>query len=275
MLVSVPAAGQSVALQGPARNFGYAVGDVIVTEATITTQQDDKPDLRSLPVPGPLNASIELRRVDVLESDARKTVLRMEYQNFVAPEQVTQAELPGYDIRFSTAVAHVPAWPFHVSPLRVAQRSIEDAAALHGNLPIRPISARPAATRLLVSACLAAMAGLALAGMQGWLPGIGRKKRPFATAAHRIGKLKPPQTEAALREMLHAFDSMAGHHLFREDIDDVLARHSSFTGLRAEITGFFDTAQKALFAPGRTLHDDDFTGIARLAKALRRAERRW
>jgi hypothetical protein len=275
MMFSVPAAGQSVALKGPERDFGYTVGDVIVTEATITTLQDDKPDLRSLPVPGPLNSSIELRRADVLQSDAHQTVLRMEYQNFAAPEQVMQAELPGYDIRFSTGVAHVPAWPFHVSPLRVAQRTIDDAAALHGNLPILPLCTRPASIGLLISACIAAMAGCVFAGMQGWLPGIGRKTRPFAAAARRIGKLKPPQAEAALREMLHAFDATAGRHLFGADIDDVLVQHASLADLRAEITGFFDLAQKALFAPTPSLHDDDFAGIARLANALRRAERRW
>ena len=271
MTASLPAAGQSVALRGPPRDFGYFVGDVIVIEATISSQ----PDMRSLPVPGPLNASIELRRIDVLESSAQKTVLRLEYQNFFAPEQVMQAELPGYDIRLAHGVAHVPAWPFHVSPLRVAQRSVEDAAALHGNLPIQPLPVEPALIRVLVSASIAAIAGLLFAGTQGWLPGIARPTRPFATAARRIGKLKEPQTEAALRELLCAFDTMDGRHVFREDVDDVLKRHDRFINLRSEIRYFFDVAQAAFFAPSRPSRHEDFNGIVKLAKALRRAERRW
>jgi len=275
MTASVPAAAQSVALEGPQRDFGYVVGDVIGTTVTITSQKDSRLDTRSLPVPGPLNALIELRRIDVLASDARKTVLRLEYQNFAAPDQVMQAELPGYDLRFAAGVAHVPAWPFHVSPLRIAQRAVQDPAALHGNLPVPPLPVQPAVTRMLLSAAIAAIAGFVFAGMQGWLPGLGRRSRPFAIAARRIGRLAPAQAEAALREMLHAFDVMAGRHLFREDIESLLAHHAIFSGLRTEIIRLFDLAQKTLFAPAPSLREDDFAGIARLAKALRRAERRW
>jgi len=226
-------------------------------------------------VPGPLNAAIELRRIDVLENDADKTVLRLEYQNFFAPEQVMQAELPGYDIRLAHGVAHVPAWPFHVSPLRVAQRSVEDAAALRGNLPIEPLPVQPALIKMLVSAGIAAMTGIVFAGTQGWLPGIARPARPFATAARRIGKLREQETEIALRELLCAFDTMDGRHVFRADVDNVLMRHARFADLRSEIERFFEMAQHAFFAPPAPLRHEDFTGIVKLAKALRRAERRW
>ncbi len=275
MTASLPAAAQSVALKGPQRDFGYVVGDVIVTEATITTGQANELDTRSLPVPGPLNAFIELRHVDLSSNGRGKTVLRMEYQNFAAPEQVMQSELPGYDIRFTTGVAHVPAWPFHVSPLRVAQRTAEDAAALHGNLPVAPLSTRPVLMRLLISAGIAASAAIAFAGMQGWLPGVGTKMRPFAAAARRISKLKSSETETALRELLHAFDTTEGRHVFSDDVDDVLSRRSHFAGLHAEITHLFDLVQKSFFAPSPESRHEDFAGIVKLAKALRRAERRW
>jgi mxaA protein len=271
MTASLPAAAQSVALRGPPRDFGYFVGDVIVTEVTISSQ----PDMRYLPIPGPINASIELRRIDVLESDPHKTVLRLEYQSFFAPEQVMQTELPGYDIRLAHGVAHVPAWPFHVSPLRVAQRSGADAAALHGNLPIQPLPEQAVFIWLLISASIAAMAGFLFAGTQGWLPGIGRPTKPFAAAARRVAKLRAPETEAALRELQRAFDTMDGRHVFHEDVDDVLKRHGAFADLRSEILHFFDVAQNAFFAPAMPLRHEEFHGIVKLAKALRRAERRW
>ncbi len=280
MTVSVPAAGQTVALEGPRRDFGYFVGDVIVTEAVVTTHEDIAVDRRTLPVPGPLNASIELRRVGLDErvsKGTRKTILRMEYQSFLAPEQVMQAELPAYDLRFGSTVAHVPAWPFHVSPLRVAKRSVDDLADLRGNLAVPPVPETPDLAGLLTCAGLAAGSAAVFAGLQGWLPGLGRRSRPFATAARRIARLAPPETETALRALLHAFDATDGRHVFAEDLDAFVLRHTAFSDLRCQIAQFFDLSRRFFFAAsdGATPSQQDFADIATLAKALRRAERRW
>ncbi len=280
MAFSVPAWGQSVALHVPGRDFGYFVGDVIVTEAVVTTREDDRVDRRSLPVPGPLTASIDLLRVDMRETlshNTRKTVLRMEYQSFFAPEQVASAELPAYDLRFTSSVAHVPAWQFHVSPLRVAQRSIDALADLHGDLAIAPVPDKPALVGLLVSAAFTLLAAAAFAGTQGWLPHLRRNRQPFAAAAHRIARLGPAATDNAMQELLHAFDATDGRHVFAGDLDAFFLRNAAFADLRAQITQFFDGAKRHFFAPphAATGHDTDFAEILSLAKALRRAERRW
>jgi mxaA protein len=276
----VPAHAQTVVLHGPERDFGYFVGDVIVTEAVVTSLPGARIDRLSLPVPGLLSASIELRHVDLQEvvtKNQRKTVLRLEYQSFFAPDHVMLAELPGFDLRFASKMVHVPAWAFHVSPLRVAQRSIDALADLHGNLPVAPLSGRPAGIGLLVSSGIALVAGTACAGLQGWLPGFSRSRRPFADAARHIARLAPAQMEIALRSLLQAFDATDGRHVFAEDIDAFLSRHAPFVGLREDIVRIYALARDYLFAPtsAATEADRDFAAIVVLARTLRRAERRW
>jgi mxaA protein len=272
--------GQTVALTAPTRDFGYFVGDVIVTEAVVTTPGNVTIDRQSLPVPGPLNASIELRRLDISETlvkGFRKTILRLEYQSFFAPEQVMQAELPAYDIRVASSVVHVPAWPFHVSPLRVAKRSVDDLADLRGDLAVPQIPQEQAFAGLLGSTALALASAAVFAGVQGWLPGLGRKTKPFAMAARRISRLTPPETERALRALLHAFDATDGRNVFAEDLDAFLQRHPSFGDLREKIVQFFDLSRRSFFARPQpeAEYPQDFAAIAALAKALRQAERRW
>jgi mxaA protein len=186
-----------------------------------------------------------------------------------------QTDLPGYDIHFATGVAHVPSWDFHVSPLRVAQRSTADIGDLRGNLPAPAISMRPAVLGMSISGLIAAVAGFACAGLQGWLPGISRKRPPFARAAQRIARLKQPQTEAVLRELQHAFDLTDGRHVFAEDLDGFLSRHPAFAGLGADIRSLFALIHTCFFAPGATGCHDHPARIIALAKSLRRVERSW
>jgi hypothetical protein len=55
----------------------------------------------------------------------------------------------------------------------------------------------------------------------------------------------------------------------------VLPANRIFADLDPQIRQFFELAQRMLFAPHAPGCEGDFASIVRLAKALRRAERRW
>jgi len=272
----------SVKLYAPQRDFGYLVGDTISTDAIIDLAQETLLDTRSLPVPGPLTATLELRRIAVSSSGRghnQQVTIHAEYQNFLAPEQVTATELPSYDLRFKSgtanATAHIPAWAFHVSPLRVAQRSAADMGDLRPNRMVAP-AAESASLAGLVASIVVALAGSAVfASGRGWLPSLRvGKKNPFALAAARIGKRNGKEnTEVWFTELHRAFDATAGHRILPEDVGTFISGHPRFAPLHADIAKFFNVSQQRFFARGGTAATADIN-LRRLAKSLRRLERR-
>jgi mxaA protein len=278
-----PAHAQVVSVQflTPTRDFGYFVGDVLSTDAIITVAPGTVLDMRSLPVPGPLKGGIELRRIDAqqaAEGEPPRIRIHAEYQNFVAPEQVTAAELPGFAVQFTAGPAHatarIPAFAFHVSPLRVAQRSVADAGDLRPNRAIPPLPEAGLAARFTASLILALAFFLSLASGRGWLPGPRGAKRPFALAASRIARLSADAHSAArYLEMHRAFDATAGRRVLPRDLDDFLSNHPHFADLRQDIAAFFRASESRFFAR-ETAPEPAGADIAKLAKSLRRRERR-
>ncbi len=280
----VPARAQvvSVELLTPTRNFGYFAGDVLSTDAIITVRPGTVLDMRSLPVPGPVSAGIELRRIDALstvESDLARIKIHAEYQIFVAPEQVTTAELPGFAVQLTAGSAHataqIPAWPLHVSPLRVAQRSVADIGDLRPSHGIPKLPEDNVAARLAGSLLLATAGFLVFAGGRGWLPALHGARRPFAGAVSRIARLSAAGTDsaAAFLALHRAFDDTAGRRVMPADLDGFIGEHPRFADLRADIAAFFRASENRFFArdiaSGPAVAD-----LLKLAKALRRRERR-
>ncbi len=272
----------SVQLLGPERDFGYFVGDLVSTEAIITVAPGTVLDKTSLPVPGPLAAGIELRRIDARQAVEGKTsriLIHAEYQNFMSPEQVTVTELPGFSVRLTAArahtAAHIPGWTFHVSPLRVAQRSVSDLGDLRPNRTILPLREDIVAARLAVSLILAVAGLLVFAGGRGWLPLLRGTKRPFAVAASRIARMSRAGTQggAEFLEMHRAFDATAGRRVLGRDLDDFISEHPRFADLRPDIAGFFRASERWFFARETDAAPFD-TDVPKLAKSLRRRERR-
>jgi mxaA protein len=264
----------SVSFHGPAREFGYFAGDVLVTESAIGVVPGTVLDTRTLPVPGAVNANLDLRHIEAVQN-GNSVHMRVEYQNFLAPERVMQSELPALHLGFMRggtvyAVA-LPAFAFHVSPLRVPQRTDDDKADLRGNHAIALLDERRDLVRLAVSVVVACLAGLVLAGGRGWLPGLGRPARPFAIAARRVAMVAGAEADA-LQALHHAFDATAQRHVFAADLDDFIAAQPRYNGLRREIEAFFQRSEKMLF--GRASQGAGMD-LLRFARKLRRAERSW
>jgi hypothetical protein len=271
---------RAVELLRPTRDFGYIVSDVITTDAIITAAPGTALDKQSLPVPGPLNAAIDLRSISVQETSGGSTTqirIHAEYQTFAAPERVSETELPGFTVRLTAGTAHstavIPAWPFHVSPLRTAQRSIDDSSELRKNHVIDPAPDGQYGVRLLGAAAVALAAGLALARNRGWLPGWRSKSQPFAIAERRIRSLGHSENKTAYQQLHRAFDATMGHHLFKGDLPGFFQSHPRFTLAQAEISRFFAASESHFFAPDA---DTILTqaDVFKLARSLRRLERR-
>jgi mxaA protein len=286
VIAAYPAAAQinSVELHPPARDFGFFVGDVITTEAVITVAGGTVLQRDSLPAPGPVDSAIELRSVQVTEADLpgqRQFRVQVEYQSFFAPERVMPAELPGYTIAFSNgsgkATAHIPAWTYHVSPLRVAEPISGTPPLLRSDHPMPQIPLGIARLRLISSTILVCLVGLTIAGRWGWLPSRPRPSRPFAAAWHRIRNAAASNDrETAFRALHRAFDATAGHPVLADDVDSFLVSHPRYSPLRSAIAQFFEASRQIFFARDA---EKDVAGttcrLEVLAIQLMHAERRW
>ncbi len=283
-VLAVPALAQaqlrSVQLLAPEKDFGYLVGDILKTESIIAVAPGTKLDPQSLPIPGPLNAAIELRRIDAEQTnqgETRQIRIHAEYQSFFAPERVTQTELPGFTIRLITGpkatTAKIPAFPFQVSPLRAAQQSAVDLTELRPDHAVQPLPEKNLLWRLLASMLLALAAALALANTRGWIPGLRGRDRPFAIAARHIQRQTGESSAETFKQMHRAFDATAGQKLFPTDLPDFIRSHPRFTPAQAQIESFFAASQNRFFARNGNM-EKPAPNLLKLAKTLRRLERR-
>ena len=277
-----PAQVRQVVLVPPSRAFGYLVGDVVELRVAITADADTLLDRLSLPVAGPVSDALELRDVSVFdraEGDHHIVELRVSYQIFLAAEQVLPGSVPGYDLRFShggqVMSARVPEWSFYVSPLQLARRSADPSFDLRGNHAVPLLDEEPATIRMVASASLMVLAFLAWAGFRGWLPGFRREgEKPFASAVARIAA-SGEDTEAAYRALHGAFDATARRHVFFDGLDDFFRASPRFMELRSDILAFFNRSSVFFFTPGGMRDAGGFADLRRLAKNLRRVERKW
>lgn len=263
---------RSVVLQKPARDFGYFVGDLLSATSVITTGPDTVLDSRSLPPPGPVSASIDIRSADFSTTaipGGQRVEIRVTYQNFFSPEQVLAAGVPGYTMAFDQhgkrLSAAVPGFGFAVSPFRHDVQPVIDKAALRPDHPALLVDTTQP-ERALVAGGAIAILSLALLGALSWRP---RRHGPFAQAAGRLHA--GGASHDSLLTLHRAFDATAGTRLLADDLDSFLATHSHFSPLRTEIEGFFATSRDAFFGGGGS---PNLCGLAPLCRALAQAERR-
>jgi mxaA protein len=279
--VAIPAAAQirSVALQPPDRSFGLLAGDTFSAVAIIEAGPDTHIDQGSLPPPGPLAASLDVRSTTVTRTRTRtgqRYAIRITYQTFLAPEQVMETAVPGYSVGFTDhgarSTASVPGFGISVTTFRHDVAPMLDQAAMRpDHAPILADPAQPA-WRLLAGV-IAALLGIAgLLTSRGWIK-FSARDRPFATAARHIARL-PPQASSgrdALQSLHRAFDITAGRRVLADDLDTFLIEHPRFLPLRREIAAFFAVSRATFFggapcAVAPSLHQ--------LLRGLARAERR-
>ena len=271
-----PAAGQivSVTLQPPARDFGVFVGDLLTSTAIVQVLPGTTLDPRSLPQEGPVSPIVDVRHVAVGGSPQRIEV-RVTYQSFYTPEQVSGAEVPGYALAFSAGgqrlQARVPGFGFTASVFRHDLQPALDPAVLRPDHA--PVQARAPGAAWELAAGLVAMACGLLALT--WPLGFAGGHAPFRKAAKEMARLgRKPGGDAGREAMLvlhRAFDTTAGRRVFADDLDDFVSRHQHFLPIRERIAAFFDTSRAVFF--GTAAEAPDVAACRRLCHDLSRAER--
>ncbi len=267
---------QTVQLNAPQKDSGYLVGDIIHTETIITVTGNSRLDALSLPVPGAVNASLDLLAIRVSETHlAGKTQFRIasDYQNFLATDQVTESEIPGYAVKLGMGQVRVPAWVFHVSPLRTVQGTSVTLPELKPDHGLAPLPTGPAAADLFAALGCAAVAAAAFAALRFRPAGFGRKL-PFEQAWRDIKRLRRAKApiETGFKSLHRAYTETAGQQIFAADLPGFTAVHRHFAKLARESENFFAASHAQFFARS-TAGGWSWDKLAALAKALRRAER--
>ena len=270
----------NVNAMAPSRDFGILLGDILHRRVVVTVAQGTSLDDRTLPPVGPAGPSLDVRDLAISQTSAgnRNTfTIDVTYQTFVAPDQVTRTDAPGFTIGFSDGhqrfTAAVPGFAYAVSPFRHDLQPVIDPDAM------RPdhVRARPDLSGLkqwLVGSLTIVIASACLLAADRYRVIAGGGARPFARAANgiarRVGHPDAASVQGDVRALHRAFDATAGHRVLAGDLGGFFTRNPGFAALRAEIDTFF-AASHAIFFTGQIPPD---LNLKLFARALARAESR-
>lgn len=263
-----------------ARPFGYFVGDLIRARVEITGPAGAVLAASSLPRPGPLNVSLDLKDV-VVHTTAigvdRRWDIDLVYQNFYVALDARNIEIPAFDLRFGNETITVPAWSVGVAPLR----EIAPAKKERPEDDLRPdapmVYAEETRPKRLAFA-FAAFTLLALAAVardRAWPPFQKRRARIFNALARELAAQARGDVSAlprAMQSVHRAIDLANGGSLLGEDVAAFLARRPEFASLKPSFDRFFSASRNAFFSEGA----GDGYGFGELldfARALARQER--
>lgn len=271
------------------RSFGYFVGDLVTARIDVLAEDGFRLQTASLPRPGPLTTSLDLRDVQIADApagNARLWRITLTYQTFYVPLDVREIDIPRVSIRFASGAeqrtVEAPAWKVSMSPLREVLPPKRENATDY----MRPdgVVARideAAATRSSAIFALSTIAALVLlARDRAWPPFHARPTRSFALAARRIARLARRGANAqarldALLTLHRAIDRTAGRRVFAEDLSEFLSPRPEFDPLRPALEQFFSTSRIVFFgtANGRR-QEIELPQILSLARELAACERR-
>jgi mxaA protein len=278
-------AGEIVVSVRSARPFGYFVGDLIYAHVDVSAPAGKELSAASLPRPGPLSTSLDLKDIAVEETkegDRRLWRIDLVYQNFYVALDARNIEIPGFDLRIGDEAVSVSAWTVGVAPLREISPAQQELAVDY----LRPDGvaslvdeARPKALALAL-ASLAILSMVAVARDRGWPPFHRRPARVFNALARDLARQAHVSRDAAafnlaLRSVHRAIDAANGASLLAEDLPSFLARRPEFAPLRSSFDRFFAISSSRFFGDRAEADaEDDFSELLRFAQALSRAERR-
>jgi len=273
----------SVQVDDP-RAFGHQVGDVLTRRIVVDVPRRLKLDEASLPAPGRVGQSFELRAVEHRERPSwggRHHVLLLRYQVFRAVDQPRVLDLPAFVLRFD-GQPRAEEWRIDFAPVGVAPIAPTEPNPRQGLGMLRPdappffIDTRGERLRLAAYATVAAGLLVYLSYVVwgwGWWQ---RRQRPFSQALRRVQALHgQPDAEAhrsAWRVAHAALDASAGQVLDASGVDGFVAKFPSYAPLGDDLRWFFGRSH-AMFFAGAATSDDDLRRLVALCRHGRAIER--
>lgn len=269
-----------------ARPFGYFVGDLIHARVDVSGPENAALSRPSLPKPGPLSGSLDLRDValrETVENGARLWRLDLIYQNFYVALDAREIEIPGFELSISTAagaeIVKVPAWRIGVSPLReITPRKQEEATDYMRPDGSAPFVDEATPRNLAFGGCVAALLVFALVARdRAWPPFQRRRGRVFSALANdisnRLAGSDDRELDAAIQSVHRALDTTNGATLLSSDLPEFLRRRPEFLPLRTDFELFFAASKRRFFGGGES--SDGFRGeqLAQFVTGLAKRER--
>ncbi|WP_026222695.1 hypothetical protein [Methylocystis rosea] len=286
LAATLPACAQETTVRiHSARPFGYFVGDLIHARIDVSAPADAVLSRASLPSPGPLSGSLDLRDIklsETSENGARLWRLDLTYQNFYVALDARDIEVPGFELSISTAIGAqavaVPAWRIGVSPLReVAPQKQEQATDY-----LRPDGSsafvdEATLRNLAFGAGAGALLALALVARdRAWPPFQQRQARVFSALAREISRRRgagDAHFAASIQSVHRALDRANGAILLSGDLPEFLRRRPEFEPLQVDFERFFETSKQLFFGGESSKDDYAAEQLAQFVSRLARQER--
>jgi mxaA protein len=247
------------------RTFGYVVGDEIRREMLLTLNSGYVLDEKSLPEAGRLDRWLEVAAPEIrseADGDATRYRIVLTYQIFNAPLALETVTVPQQDIRIltddqaeqSAFTTLIPALRITVAPVTSAVDAgrLSEASLQEDLAPVTiPVDGRQ---RRIAWAGLALLVLLLYAAWRGGLGAFfSSGGLPFTRALRELRKLQPasgaPAPYASGLKIVHdAIHSTAGRATFAHNVDDFLAAHPAYAGLRDDFHELFAASGRMFFA---------------------------
>jgi mxaA protein len=277
------------------RTFGYVVGDKVRREVLLTLNVGYRLDEASLPEAGRLDRWLEIAAPEMQiesASDGRRYRIVLTYQLFNAPQAPETVTIPQQNLRIIDArvagdghalTTLVPALRITVAPLTsaVSVDRLHGAALQPDRWPAPlPVQARQSRLAWTVTALLVVLSFAAW--RRGWMSFAARANLPFAQAVRELKQLPgaagtPARDAAGLKIVHEALNRTAGRAVFAHNLDDFLAAHPEFAGLREQFDRLFLASSAVFFASGPAAATPSCSAsqtLLHLCQACRRIERR-
>lgn len=263
------------------RAYGHQVGDVVTRRIVIDVPARLKLDETSLPVPGRVGQSFELRAVEHSQRrgwNGRRHVLLLRYQVFRAVEQPRVLDLPSFVLRFA-GQPRAEEWRIDYAPVGVAPIAPAEPVLRQGLGALRPdvpppfVDTRGERLRLAAYAIVATALLVYLSYVVwgwGWWQ---RRQRPFSLALRRLRDLRATSSAHEAWRLTHAaLDATAGRVMDAGGVERFIASSPRYAPLADELRWFFTRSQAVFFAGARS-DDDDWQRLLALCRHGRAIER--
>lgn len=243
------------------KQFGYFVGDLIEADVDIRTPGSLQFQKSSLPRPGPVTPSLDLRDAVMTRTDVDQGALwqlHLIYQNFLPALDVHELEIPSLTLTFladgQQRTVEVPSWDILVAPLREALPKKQENAAgyMRPDAPAILISEARLQrhTAFIAISCLFLLIYV-LRDRAIW-PFHKRSKRVFSKAARQITALARKSAGTAfyrnaLLTLHRSIEQTAGRTVLAEDLANFLSSHPEYESLALSFQNFFEASRATFF----------------------------